>query len=89
MSRVCPKVALDTVQEAMRELDLAKRTWRYPPIRWYKCPQCSKYHLTAQPKAADVGRRRAEMIGAENRAADKRNRNPITVALDAAKGGTQ
>lgn len=84
----CIKTRLATVQDAMRELEVAKRTWRYPPVRWYECNLCGGYHLTAQPLAKEVGgRQAARVIGDERRARDLRMRNPIEHAMERAKRG--
>lgn len=41
------KVTYESVAEAMRVLELAKRTWYRPPRRFYRCPLCGGYHLTS------------------------------------------
>lgn len=78
----------ETVPEAMAALDTAKRTWRYPPVRWYRCDGpdgCGGYHLTAKPKLEEVGsRERARMISEEKKARDRRRMSPLAAALDEA-----
>ena len=47
------KTKYPTLAEAQRGLELAQRTWRYPPARWYACDVCGGYHLTG--KRAQAG----------------------------------
>jgi hypothetical protein len=47
----CEKVAYDTYREADHSLGLIWRSGRpgKKPIRVYRCPDCSLFHLTSKP----------------------------------------
>jgi len=73
------KTKYPTLAEAQRGLELAQRTWRYPPARWYACDVCGGYHLTGKrAQAGNLDEQEAAFReNRERRATDKRSRSPF------------
>ena len=38
------------VKDAMRDLELGKKTWHRLPRRFYRCDICGGYHITSHAK---------------------------------------
>lgn len=86
----CPKSRrkerFATVADAQRALEVAKRTWRVPPKRWYYCGDCDGYHLTIQDKRASGPEREAAQREAAQAKADWRRKTHPFAALDQLRG---
>jgi len=89
------KVRYADVPEAMAALDLAQKTWRVPPVRWYRCTghaSCGGYHLTLHPynpgRRPDDPTRVAARTSAEKLKQAARDANPFSVLANLADGGT-
>jgi hypothetical protein len=71
-----------TLAEVQRALEIGKRTWGYPPARWYRCTVCDGYHLSAKREQPKGDLRRQERAFRENRRqreAARRRRSPFDV----------
>lgn len=50
MTRCGKKLRYATVKDAMRDLELGKKTWHRQPRRFYRCDICGGYHITSHAK---------------------------------------